>query len=40
MDNEINRCIEEMKNEVNKFTVEYIGKYYGNELIVKKTVIR
>ncbi|MNY12503.1 hypothetical protein D3C86_1455890 [compost metagenome] len=28
--------IEEMKNEVNKFTVEYIGKYYGNELIVKK----
>lgn len=28
--------IEEMKNEVNKFTVDYIGKYYGNELIVKK----
>ncbi|AWK04508.1 hypothetical protein HYN56_09800 [Flavobacterium crocinum] len=28
--------IEEMKNEVNKLTVDYVGKYYGNELIVKK----
>lgn len=28
--------IEEMKNEVNKYTVDYVGKYYGNELIVKK----
>jgi hypothetical protein len=25
-----------MKNEVNKYTVDYVGKYYGNELITKK----
>ena len=28
--------IETMKNEVNKYTVDYVGKYYGYELIVKK----
>lgn len=28
--------IEQMKNEVNRYTVDYIGKYYGQELIVKK----
>ncbi len=28
--------IETMKNEVNKYTVEYVGKYWGYELITKK----
>ncbi len=28
--------IESMKNEVNKFTIDYVGKYYGYELITKK----
>ena len=28
--------IEEIKNEVSKYTIDYVGKYYGNELIVKK----
>ncbi|MEQ1797081.1 MAG: hypothetical protein ABL872_03960 [Lacibacter sp.] len=28
--------IETMKNEVNKYTVAYVGKYYGYELITKK----
>ena len=28
--------IETMKNEVNKYTIEYVGKYYGYELITKK----
>jgi hypothetical protein len=28
--------IEQIKNEVNKYTLDYVGKYYGNELIVKK----
>lgn len=28
--------IETMKNEVNKYTVDYVGKYYGYELITKK----
>jgi hypothetical protein len=28
--------VEQMKNEVNKYTVDYVGKYYGNELITKK----
>lgn len=28
--------IESMKNEVNKYTIDYIGKYYGYELITKK----
>lgn len=31
--------IEDMKNEVNKYTVDYMGKYYGNELIVKKQLL-
>ena len=28
--------IETLKNEVNKYTVDYVGKYYGYELITKK----
>ena len=28
--------IEDMKNEVGKYTVDYMGEYYGNELITKK----
>ena len=28
--------IETMKNEVNKFTMDYVGSYYGYELITKK----
>lgn len=28
--------IETMKNEVNKYTVDYVGKYYGYELITMK----
>ncbi|MFT3796506.1 hypothetical protein [Flavobacterium sp.] len=28
--------IEQIKNEVGKYTIDYIGKYYGNELIAKK----
>lgn len=28
--------IERMKNEVNKYTIDYVGKYYGYELITKK----
>lgn len=28
--------IETMKQEVNKYTVDYVGKYYGYELITKK----
>ena len=28
--------IETMKNEVNKYTIDYVGKYYGYELITKK----
>ena len=28
--------IEIMKNEVNKYTIDYLGKYYGYELITKK----
>ena len=28
--------IENMKKEVNSYTVDYVGKYYGNELITKK----
>jgi len=28
--------IETMKNEVNSYTVDYVGKYYGKELITKK----
>lgn len=28
--------IEAMKNEVNKYTPEYVGKYYGYDLITKK----
>jgi hypothetical protein len=28
--------IEAMKQEVNKYTVDYVGKYYGYELITKK----
>jgi hypothetical protein len=28
--------IETVKNEVNKYTVDYVGKYYGFELITKK----
>lgn len=28
--------IEAIKNEVNKCTVDYVGKYYGYELITKK----
>jgi hypothetical protein len=28
--------VENMKNEVNKYNIDYIGKYYGYELITKK----
>ena len=28
--------IESIKNEVNKYTIDYVGKYYGYELITKK----
>nr|WP_294776280.1 hypothetical protein [uncultured Flavobacterium sp.] len=28
--------IETMKNEVSKYTIDYVGKYYGYELIIKK----
>ncbi|MDN3672409.1 hypothetical protein QWY99_04980 [Flavobacterium branchiarum] len=28
--------IEDMKNEVQKYNIDYMGKYYGSELIVKK----
>jgi hypothetical protein len=28
--------IETMKNEVNKYTEDYVGKYYGYEVITKK----
>ncbi len=28
--------IETMKQEVNKYTLDYVGKYYGYELITKK----
>jgi len=28
--------IETMKNEVNKYTFDYVGKYFGYELITKK----
>ncbi|MCA0349177.1 MAG: hypothetical protein LCH35_07945 [Bacteroidetes bacterium] len=28
--------IENMKKEVESYNLEYVGKYYGNELIVKK----
>lgn len=29
-------AIEQMKNEVNRYTIDYVGPYYGNELITKK----
>ena len=29
-------AIEQMKNTVSKYTVDYVGQDYGNELIVKK----
>lgn len=29
-------AIEQLKGEVNKLTVDYVGKYYGYELITKK----
>ena len=28
--------IETVKQEVNKYTIDYVGKYYGYELITKK----
>jgi len=28
--------IETMKNEVNKYTIDYVGKYFGYELITQK----
>lgn len=28
--------IENMKKEINSYTVDYVGKYYGHELITKK----
>ncbi|OCB71798.1 hypothetical protein [Flavobacterium crassostreae] len=28
--------IEDMKNEVGKYTIDYMGEYYGSELITKK----
>jgi hypothetical protein len=28
--------IDQIKNEVNKYTIDYVGKYYGYELITKK----
>jgi hypothetical protein len=29
-------AVEQMINTVNRYTVDYLGQYYGNELIVKK----
>ena len=28
--------VESIKNEVSKYNIDYVGKYYGNEVIVKK----
>ncbi len=32
--------IETMKNEVNKYTEDYVGKYYGYEAITKNNWVR
>jgi len=32
----IKDAVENMKKEVNSYTVDYVGKYYGYELITKK----
>ena len=31
-------AVEGLKNEINKLTPEYVGKYYGYELIVKRQI--